>query len=91
MGPRVLINGIWYKITTLGTLTVASVVPDSEATERALMFLPALLPVGIEPADPMIQFRNKTYPVSYDRRHQSQPVRGDVPVGDTTPYARRSK
>jgi hypothetical protein len=27
------------KITTLGTLTVASVVPDSEATERALMFL----------------------------------------------------
>ena len=62
------------KITTLGTLTVASVVPDSEATERALMFLPALLPVGIEPADPMIQFRNKTYPVSYERRHQSQPV-----------------
>src|SRR6516162_5817673 len=45
------------KITTLGTLTVASVVPDSEATE---------------PADPMIQFRNKTYPVSYERRHQSQ-------------------
>jgi catalase len=59
------------KITTLGTLTVASVVPDSEATECALMFLPALLPTGIEPADPMIQFRNKTYPVSYERRHQS--------------------
>src|SRR6266849_2319316 len=62
------------KITTLGTLTVAPVVPDSEATERARMFLPALLPAGIEPADPMIQFRNKTYPVSYERRHQSQPV-----------------
>jgi catalase len=59
------------KITTLGTLTVASVVPDSEATERALLFLPALLPAGIEAADPMIQFRNKTYPVSYERRHQS--------------------
>jgi len=28
------------------------------------------LPAGIEPADPMIQFRNKTYPVSYERRHQ---------------------
>ena len=42
---------------------------DSEATERALMFLQALLPDGIEPADPMIQFRNKTYPVSYQRRH----------------------
>jgi catalase len=57
------------KITTLGTLTVVSVVPDSEVTERALLFLPALLPAGIEPADPMIQFRNKTYPVSYERRH----------------------
>jgi catalase len=55
-------------ITTLGTLTVASVVPDSEATQRALLFLPALLPAGIEPADPMIAFRNKTYPVSYERR-----------------------
>jgi len=60
------------EITTLGTLTVASVVPDSETTERALMFLPALLPAGIEPADPMTQFRNKTYPVSYERRHQTQ-------------------
>jgi catalase len=57
------------KVTTLGTLTAASVVPDSEATERALLFLPALLPAGIEAADPMIQFRNKTYPVSYERRH----------------------
>jgi hypothetical protein len=27
------------------------------------------LPAGIESADPMIQFRNKTYPVSYERRH----------------------
>jgi hypothetical protein len=34
------------------------------------MFLQALLPDGIEPADPMIQFRNKTYPVSYERRHK---------------------
>jgi catalase len=61
------------RITTLGTLTVASVVADSQATERALMFLPGLLPGGIEPADPTIQFRNKTYPVSYERRHQTQP------------------
>src|SRR5215472_10855674 len=44
------------------------------------MFLPALLPAGIEPADPMIQFRNKTYPVSYERRHQSQPVRATAMV-----------
>jgi catalase len=65
------------EITTLGTLTIASVVPDSEATERALLFLPALLPAGVEPADPMIQFRNKTYPVSYERRHQTHPTAGE--------------
>jgi hypothetical protein len=28
------------------------------------------VPAGIDPADPMINFRNKTYPVSYDRRHR---------------------
>jgi catalase len=56
------------RVTTLGTLNVASVAPDSQATERALLFLPGLLPVGIEPADPMIPFRDKTYPVSYERR-----------------------
>jgi catalase len=59
------------RIAALGTLTVASMVPDSEPTERELLFLPGLLPAGIEPADPMIQFRNKTYPVTYERRHQS--------------------
>src|SRR5262249_1486982 len=68
------------EITTLGTLIGASVVPDSEASDRALMFLPALLPAGIEPADSMIRFRNKTYPVSYERRHQSQPVRATAKV-----------
>jgi hypothetical protein len=31
-----------------------------------------LLPVGIEPADPMIHFRDKAYPVSYDRRHAEE-------------------
>jgi catalase len=49
------------KITTLGTLTVASVVRDSKATERALMFLPALLPAGIEPADPISATRRIRY------------------------------
>jgi hypothetical protein len=29
-------------------------------------------PLGIDPADPMIQFRNKAYPISYDRRHAGE-------------------
>lgn len=57
------------KTIELGTFEIASVVPDSDATQQALLFLPSLLPVGIEPADPMIRFRGLTYPVSYDRRH----------------------
>jgi catalase len=58
------------KTIDLGVIEITQIVPDNEAANRALLFMPALLPEGIEPADPMIQFRNKTYPVSYERRHQ---------------------
>lgn len=57
------------KTVELGTIEITSVVLDSDAAQRALMFLPSLLPDGIEPADPMIRFRGLAYPVSYDRRH----------------------
>jgi catalase len=60
------------KIVSLGTVEIVSVVPDSEASERGLLFLPAMLPVGIEPADPMLSFRSKTYPVSYERRQDQR-------------------
>ena len=58
------------KTNELGTIEITSVVSDSDATQRALLFLPSLLPDGIEPADPMIRFRGLAYPVSYDRRHR---------------------
>lgn len=57
------------KTNELGTIEITLVVPDSDATQRALLFLPSLLPDGIEPADPMIRFRGLAYPISYDRRH----------------------
>jgi catalase len=60
------------KTVNLGVIEISSIVPDSDLTQRALLFLPGLLPVGIEPADPMIQFRNKAYPISYDRRHAGE-------------------
>ena len=60
------------KTVDLGVIEITSIVPDSDATQRALLFLPGLLPVGIEPADPMIQFRDKAYPISYDRRHAEE-------------------
>ena len=58
------------KIVDIGVIEITKVVPDSDAAERALLFLPAELPEGIEPADPMIQARNAAYIVSYGRRHQ---------------------
>lgn len=58
------------RLVDIGVIEITTVVPDSEAAERALLFLPAQLPEGIEPADPMIQFRNAAYIISYGRRHQ---------------------
>lgn len=57
------------KTIQLGIIEVTSVVPDNESANRALLFVPSVLPEGIEPADPMIRFRGLTYPVSYERRH----------------------
>jgi hypothetical protein len=60
------------KTVDLGVIEITSVVPDSDTAQRNLLFLPGVLPVGIEPADPMIQFRDKAYPISYDRRHGAE-------------------
>jgi catalase len=57
------------RMIDLGTIEITDVVQDSDAAERALLFLPAELPPGIAPADPMIQARHDAYPVSFDRRH----------------------
>jgi len=56
------------KIVEIGVIEITAVVPDSDAAERALIFLPAELPAGIEPAYPMIQARSAAYPVSDARR-----------------------
>ena len=53
----------------VGVIEITSVADDSDAEQRALMFLPAALPAGIEAADPMILARSTAYPVSYGRRH----------------------
>ena len=54
----------------VGVIEITSVAADSDAEQRALMFLPTALPAGIEAADPMIAARSAAYPVSYARRHQ---------------------
>ena len=57
-------------IIEVGTIEIISVAADSNAEQRALMFLPTALPAGIEAADPMIAARSASYPVSFSRRHQ---------------------
>jgi catalase len=56
------------QLVKLGTLTVERVAQHQSALEKTLLFLPSNVPAGIEPADPMIQIRSATYPVSFGDR-----------------------
>ena len=47
------------KTVELGKIVIDKAVADSGAEEQALLFLPAALPDGIEPADPMITARSE--------------------------------
>ncbi|MGH6748492.1 MAG: catalase family peroxidase [Methyloceanibacter sp.] len=57
------------KKVELGEIVIDKVDPDSDAAQRNLIFLPAALLPGIEPADPMITARSEAYPISFARRH----------------------
>ena len=52
----------------LGVLEIRDFVEFTPEQQKALSFLPTNLPEGIEPADPMIDFRGRTYPFSVKAR-----------------------
>lgn len=52
----------------LGVLEIQQIVDFTPEQQKALSFLPTNLPEGIEPADPMIDFRGRTYPFSVKAR-----------------------
>ena len=54
----------------LGEIVIDTPVADNDAAQRSLLFLPNALPLGIEPADPMLTARAEAYPISFSRRHQ---------------------
>lgn len=57
------------KTVELGTLSLKSVVADSKAKEKTLMFNPLQLTEGIEPSqDPILLARPTAYAVSFGRR-----------------------
>jgi catalase len=41
---------------------------DPIELSKSLLFLPNNVPVGIEPADPMIEVRSAAYPISFGER-----------------------
>jgi catalase len=49
-------------------IEITKVADNSDAAERALLFLPAALPAGIDPSNSMITARSEAYPISYARR-----------------------
>lgn len=55
-------------LVKLGTIHITHLVPDANAVDKATMFLPGNVPVGIEPADPMIAMRTSSYPISFGLR-----------------------
>ena len=52
----------------LGTITITKLADNSVAADKQLFFIPNNVPDGIEPADPMINFRSKAYPISVKER-----------------------
>jgi catalase len=57
-------------IVDLGVITISRVVPDSDAAQKKLLFLPTALTDGIEASDdPLIPLRSGVYAVSFSRRN----------------------
>lgn len=52
----------------LGVLEIKSVASNMPEQDKSLIFIPNNLPVGIETADPMLDFRSKAYPISLKGR-----------------------
>lgn len=56
------------KLVFLGTVEIKNMASNTVASDKALSFIPNNLPTGITPADPMINFRSKAYPISVKER-----------------------
>jgi catalase len=57
------------KVVDLGVLTITKVVPDSDAVQKTLLFLPGRITDGIELSDDkLVTTRNGAYAVSFSRR-----------------------
>lgn len=58
------------KLVLLGVLEIQKLADNSMSADKILSFIPNNLPQGIKPADPMIGFRSKAYPISVAERRK---------------------
>ncbi|HVT52418.1 MAG TPA: catalase family peroxidase [Dongiaceae bacterium] len=64
-------SAVWpesRKLMKIGTFTLTRQPTDIAAADKAFTVLPGSSHPGIDPADPMLTFRNKVYPVSFKAR-----------------------
>ena len=52
----------------LGVITIDKLAANSVAEDQALAYSPLAVPAGIKPADPMLEFRSRAYPISVHGR-----------------------
>lgn len=56
------------RLVLLGTIAITRETPDQADAEKSLLFLPGRVPAGIETADPMLNIRHASYPISFSER-----------------------
>jgi len=56
------------KLVKLGVVTITGLVTEQARADKRTLFLPGNLPDGMEAADPMIQVRSESYPISFRHR-----------------------
>jgi catalase len=56
------------RLVKLGVIRLDRMAPNPVATDKATLFTPLNVPVGIAPADPMLQIRQAAYPLSFNHR-----------------------
>jgi catalase len=64
-------SAVWpesRKLVKVGTFTITQPPADPLAADKAFTVLPGSSHPGIDPADPMLTFRNQVYPVSFKAR-----------------------
>ncbi len=56
------------KLVKLGRIRIQRMVSDPATADKRALFMPANVPTGIEPADPMLTIRQGAYPISFAHR-----------------------